>query len=170
MAKQCESQFTREIRKALEARCGCRVWVKKIVGNGMMQVGIPDLVGVLDRVFIGVEDKALQRSSTMGKTRRPFAKHGLFTPDQVENLIGIEKAGGMGIGLLYVKDEDFAVIVPADMAETAKEWTIAGLMAYSMEHPELVLKDRGSRQGGWDVEPLIAYTRMYRQGNGTFDK
>jgi len=81
-----ESEQTRALRKLL-LKYG--FYFIKIVQQGYTERGIPDLLGCVDGIFVGIEVK-IKRERVI-----------LYTDHQRFHLMNIRIAGGIGVGVVY---------------------------------------------------------------------
>jgi penicillin-binding protein-related factor A (putative recombinase) len=145
-----ESAFSREIRKALEAKYGDKICVEKIVQNGMMKKGLPDLIGCLSGMMIGIESKLIktlpQRPDSIACPKNTFTK------DQIDTIKKINKAGGKAFGLVCIPCySNIAIIVEEADLEQFSAMTLRELSMYiSAKGPRVLTKNRAE----WDLANL----------------
>lgn len=63
MGNQPESRLSRSIMKALRDKYGRDIWCFKVHGGPLMPAGTPDIVGVVQGCFFGLETKMPRKSS-----------------------------------------------------------------------------------------------------------
>jgi len=92
-----ESDVQADIRKALEVEVGGFWW--KVVGGRFQRTGLPDLVGVVQGYFIGIEVKVPGRANTL-------------TAIQASTIIRINKEKGLS----------FMSTSPEHAVQTVRAW------------------------------------------------
>jgi len=103
-----ESNLTRTFKHAMVEVLKPQLWIVKMVQNGMMQDGLPDLLGCYQGRAFGIEAKYI-RNIPKNKTTRMFPGP-IFTLGQKFVLNAINAAGGMSFGLLFIKDLKVGVL------------------------------------------------------------
>jgi hypothetical protein len=146
-----ESSFSREIRKALEAYRSKegfvnQFYVRKIVQNGLMISGLPDLIGCLSSRFIAIECKLVKRLPKRGTSLLGIR----FSDDQITECERIIEAGGMACGLICIHENKQALIVPVVTMRIARDYTRDDI---PYKGDEIITR----KHSEWDVTNLVEY-------------
>lgn len=145
-----ENQFSRDLRKSFDIHYSGNAWIRKMVGGPFVTPGIPDLLGVINGRFIGIECKQIKMCPKL-KTSKIWDH--IFTQAQIDNLFAIETAGGYARGIInftFYSPQKAIVLTPASIKafEIATLEDLEGLIA--SRHQMFLTRLKGI----WNVDTL----------------
>lgn len=123
-----ENQCSRELRKSIQAAYE-NSYVLKMVGHPYLPAGVPDLLGYVNRRFIGIEAKLIRKAGR----KQTHILNGLLTEDQILNLEQIQRTGGLARAAIFIgyrKPMQCLLLSPLAYRHMSKNCTQADLCMF----------------------------------------